>query len=93
MLSHGAAHPYTAALVDSVPTMESDRTEPLAMIPGRSPSPYERVTGCPFAPRCPRATEQCRAQMPPFERIETGQLVACWHPLTAAHPLLEGVTA
>jgi oligopeptide/dipeptide ABC transporter ATP-binding protein len=77
----GPAHPYTAALVASVPTMESDRTRPLASIPGRAPSPYDDSPGCPFAPRCPRASARCTDLMPPLEQRSAGHRVACWHPL------------
>jgi oligopeptide/dipeptide ABC transporter ATP-binding protein len=77
------AHPYTAALVAAVPTMESDRERPLATIPGRAPGPYDQSPGCPFAPRCPRATERCRVERPLLEHVAPGQRAACWHPLTA----------
>jgi peptide/nickel transport system permease protein len=77
----GPAHPYTAALVASVPTMKSDRTQPLASIPGRAPSPYDDSPGCPFAPRCARASSRCQDLMPPLEQRSAGHRVACWHPL------------
>jgi oligopeptide/dipeptide ABC transporter ATP-binding protein len=77
----GPAHPYTAALVAAVPTMESDRTQPLASIPGRAPSPYDDSPGCPFAPRCPRASSRCQDLMPPLEQRSASHRVACWHPL------------
>jgi len=80
-LINGPAHPYTAALVASVPTMGSDRTRPLASIPGRAPSPYDDAPGCPFAARCPRASERCRREMPPLEPHSPTQRAACWHPL------------
>src|SRR5262249_61836668 len=64
----GPAHPYTAALVASVPTMESDRARPLASIPGRAPGPYDDSPGCPFAPRCPRVSVRRRPEVPPRER-------------------------
>ena len=60
-LVRGPAHPYTAALVASVPTMESRRDRPLAAIPGRAPGPYDQSPGCPFHPRCPVATDRCRS--------------------------------
>jgi peptide/nickel transport system permease protein len=72
----GPAHPYTRALLASVPDMSADRTLPLATIPGRMPSPAEPIAGCPFAPRCPRADERCETAMPAFEGG-----VACWHPV------------
>jgi peptide/nickel transport system ATP-binding protein/peptide/nickel transport system permease protein len=77
----GPAHPYTAALVASVPTMDSDRSRPLASIPGRAPGPYDDSPGCPFAPRCPRASGRCRQEMPPLERRSPTHRAACWHPL------------
>jgi peptide/nickel transport system permease protein len=77
----GPAHPYTAALVASVPTMESDRTRPLASIPGRAPGPYDVSPGCPFAPRCPRASARCHGEMPPLEPRSPTHRAACWHPL------------
>jgi peptide/nickel transport system permease protein len=77
----GPAHPYTAALVASVPTMSSDRGRPLASIPGRAPSPFDDSPGCPFAPRCPRASARCRDELPPLEERSPTHRAACWHPL------------
>ncbi|MFC4122124.1 dipeptide/oligopeptide/nickel ABC transporter permease/ATP-binding protein [Nonomuraea zeae] len=77
----GPAHPYTRALLASVPDMSADRALPLATIPGRMPSPAEPVTGCPFAPRCPRAGERCLTAMP---ALDGG--VACWHPVREEAP-------
>ena len=83
-LVRGPAHPYTAALLASVPTMESDRARPLATIPGRAPGPFDESPGCPFASRCPLATDRCVSERPELEGLTPGQRVACWHPLTAA---------
>jgi oligopeptide/dipeptide ABC transporter ATP-binding protein len=77
----GPAHPYTAALVASVPTMSSDRKRPLASIPGRAPTPYDDAPGCPFAPRCPRASERCSVELPPLESRSPTHRAACWHPV------------
>ena len=85
----GPAHPYTAALVAAVPTMESDRARPLASIAGRAPTPYDDAPGCPFAPRCPRATDLCRAEMPPLEERSPTHRAACWHPMSADADVLE----
>jgi oligopeptide/dipeptide ABC transporter ATP-binding protein len=85
----GPAHPYTAALVASVPTMSSDRTRPLASIPGRAPSPFDDSPGCPFADRCPRVSDRCRREMPPLEQRSSTHRAACWHPL--ANGALEDV--
>jgi oligopeptide/dipeptide ABC transporter ATP-binding protein len=89
----GPAHPYTAALVASVPTMMSDRRLPLTSIPGRSPSPFDDTPGCPFAPRCPLVTERCRAEMPPLDARSPSHRAACWHPLSPNKHTTEAVTA
>jgi oligopeptide/dipeptide ABC transporter ATP-binding protein len=80
-LVRGPAHPYTAALVAAVPTMESDRNHPLATIPGRAPGPFDQSPGCAFASRCPIATGRCRTERPLLEALVPGHRVACWHPL------------
>jgi oligopeptide/dipeptide ABC transporter ATP-binding protein len=73
-------HPYTAALLAAVPTLQTDRDRPLVAIPGQPPSPADLPPGCPFAPRCSFADEACRTTMPPL--VSTGDReVACWHPL------------
>jgi oligopeptide/dipeptide ABC transporter ATP-binding protein len=82
-LVRGPAHPYTAALLASVPTMESDRSRPLATIAGRAPGPFDQSPGCPFASRCPLVTDRCLSDRPELEPIASRQRVACWHPLTA----------
>ncbi|WFE53295.1 dipeptide/oligopeptide/nickel ABC transporter permease/ATP-binding protein [Micromonospora sp. WMMD1155] len=78
-LLHDARHPYTRALAAAVPTMETDREQPLAVIPGRPADPRRPAAGCPFAPRCPLATEQCHEQNPPLAEYGTAHRVACWH--------------
>jgi oligopeptide/dipeptide ABC transporter ATP-binding protein len=74
------AHPYTTALLASVPTMESDRERPLVSIPGRAVGPFDHSPGCPFAPRCPAASDRCRDELPELTPLESGHRVACWHP-------------
>ena len=80
-LTTAPAHPYTRALVAAVPTMETDRGRPLATIPGRAPGPFDTSPGCPFADRCPRVSDRCRAELPRLEPLRSGQRVACWHPV------------
>jgi peptide/nickel transport system permease protein len=79
MLRTDARHPYTRALVAAVPDMETDRSLPLAVIPGRPPDPRDFPVGCAFAPRCPLATEQCTTEDPPLAPHGIGRRVACWH--------------
>ncbi|WP_226617775.1 ABC transporter ATP-binding protein [Cytobacillus firmus] len=73
-----AAHPYTQGLLKSVPKINSSN-EILHSIPGNVPSPEEMPTGCRFYPRCPIATEKCRNQEPPLEKMEEKHKVRCWH--------------
>ncbi len=56
--------PYTLGLLGSLPRLDSDGTERLRQIPGAPPSMIGDRTGCPFAPRCPLATDLCRAAEP-----------------------------
>ncbi|WP_344244920.1 dipeptide/oligopeptide/nickel ABC transporter permease/ATP-binding protein [Actinocorallia libanotica] len=73
-----ARHPYTRALVAASPDLETDRSRPLATIPGRQPASAEVPAGCAFAPRCARALERCRTDRP-----EPVDGLACWNPETA----------
>ncbi|MFI6318043.1 dipeptide/oligopeptide/nickel ABC transporter permease/ATP-binding protein [Nonomuraea sp. NPDC050556] len=77
-LATGAAHPYTRALIDSLPDMDTDRSLPLASIPGRQPAPSDVGTGCAFADRCGLATPRCSAELPPLESYGKAHQVACW---------------
>lgn len=77
----GAAHPYTRALVASIPDMATDRSRPLANIPGRPPHASDLPPGCAFAPRCGQVADQCLEQRPELDDSASGGLVACWHPL------------
>ncbi|MEU4331926.1 dipeptide/oligopeptide/nickel ABC transporter permease/ATP-binding protein [Nonomuraea dietziae] len=77
-LVSGAAHPYTRALVASVPDMSADRSLPLASIPGRQPGPAEVGEGCAFAERCALSTDRCTATRPPLEEHGKAHRVACW---------------
>jgi peptide/nickel transport system permease protein len=79
-LAGGAAHPYTRALVASVPDMTTDRELPLATIPGRPPDPRKQWAGCAFAERCSFADETCRTTRPPLVSLEVDRQIACWHP-------------
>jgi len=73
-------HPYTRGLLDSLPAM-AQPGERLNQIPGSTPSLLSLPPGCPFAPRCARATEVCRTDPPVVRR--PGRLALCHHPLEA----------
>ncbi len=70
------AHPYTVGLFGSLPNMD-DRTQRLKPIQGLMPDPTNLPAGCPFSPRCPRATEECRKAKPVLKNIGGEHLVAC----------------
>ncbi|MEN8143468.1 MAG: ABC transporter ATP-binding protein [Gemmatimonadota bacterium] len=68
-------HPYTEGLLRAVPNPQSP--DALMSIPGAVPSPFERMPGCRFAPRCQYAWERCTASEPP--PVEDGPTtVRCW---------------
>ncbi|MFF0451178.1 dipeptide/oligopeptide/nickel ABC transporter permease/ATP-binding protein [Streptomyces sp. NPDC004609] len=81
-----AQHPYTRALVDSVPELDAPRSQPLSSIPGRPPEPDKRPDGCVFAPRCPRARARCTEQAPDLLELGPTQ-VACFYPISGPQPL------
>lgn len=72
-------HPYTQGLIASTP-MANDRGRPLRQIPGAAPPPLGRPEGCPFRPRCPRATETCLVD-PPETLVAENRGWRCFHPL------------
>jgi len=74
-------HPYTRGLMASIPTLPFPGAKPsarLAEIPGTVPSLVRLPPGCAFAPRCPLATERCRAEYPPLENFGGNHWAACW---------------
>ena len=75
-----AAHPYTRALLESIPHL-GVRRERLASIAGQPPSLIDPPAGCRFAPRCAHRTEKCNHIYPPETRLAPQHSVACWHPL------------
>ncbi|MGI5490164.1 dipeptide/oligopeptide/nickel ABC transporter permease/ATP-binding protein [Microtetraspora malaysiensis] len=75
-----AGHPYTRALLSAVPDMETDREQPLAVIPGRPPEPDDVPAGCAFAARCAFADAQCTRSDPALTHLADQHRIACWHP-------------
>jgi oligopeptide/dipeptide ABC transporter ATP-binding protein len=72
--------PYTRALLDAIPRLENASHSALAAVPGQPPNLALREPGCPFTPRCPNATAQCKEHAPAFEEHEPDHEWACWHP-------------
>ena len=71
--------PYTAGLLGSVPRLDAPRGERLVPIPGAPPSLVTLPPGCPFAPRCPLSTDDCRAAEPALVAVSgrPGHAAAC----------------
>ncbi|MEZ4728950.1 MAG: ABC transporter ATP-binding protein [Caldilineaceae bacterium] len=77
-LFHDAKHPYTQALLRSIPRIERNRKTRLETIEGMVPSPFNIPTGCPFHPRCPHAIPgTCDVLDPPTVDVGDGHLVNC----------------
>ena len=74
------AHPYTRALLATVPDMDVPLDTELPTIVGRPPDPSAFPIGCAFAPRCPFATERCRVDDPALTAQGPAHSAACWHP-------------
>ncbi|MDY6343443.1 MAG: ABC transporter ATP-binding protein [Sphaerochaetaceae bacterium] len=72
------AHPYTKGLFGSLPSMNT-REKRLHPIHGLMPDPTDLPPGCPFAPRCSRATEKCSQELPVLRELSPGHLVRCIH--------------
>src|SRR5690348_12215577 len=74
-------HPYTQALLGSIPKLSHDNREALVSIRGLPPDLTNPPAGCRFAPRCPYATDQCRQEEPPLSGPNPAHRFACWHPV------------
>ena len=74
---HGAAHPYTQALLRAIPRLEDGGTEPLAALEGEPIDPIRLPEGCVFAPRCPKCGEDCLRSRPAAVDLGDGHSAAC----------------
>ncbi len=70
-------HPYTQALLSSVPDPDPEARRERIHLRGELPSAIEPLQGCPFASRCPEVQDICRRVAPPLELKATGHVVAC----------------
>lgn len=77
-----ASHPYTAALLRSLPTVETSRDEELVSIPGTPPDLFAPPKGCAFASRCQHCMKICKENQPPVFTVGEGHTASCWrlHP-------------
>ena len=70
-------HPYSIGLLRAIPKITKER-EPLSTIEGMVPNPTERISGCSFRPRCPKACGLCAEKEPPMVAINENRSVRCW---------------
>jgi peptide/nickel transport system ATP-binding protein len=76
---HAPRHPYTRALLRSIPRIRARTRERLTPIAGSVPHPYDRPTGCPFHPRCPDfIAGTCDAQDPALKLVDDRHAVSCF---------------
>ncbi|MFC5449337.1 ABC transporter ATP-binding protein [Paenibacillus aestuarii] len=78
-------HPYTQGLLQSITTLDSDKSQRLYAIPGSIPGLADLPEGCRFHPRCPYASERCAREAPELQDRD-GRQSACWN----VGQLLEG---
>ena len=83
-LFRAPSHPYTKALLASIPRMNDDRQR-LTAIDGQPPDLAAPPPGCSFAPRCVEVMERCRVEAPPETKLE-GRTVRCWRAGGMAEP-------
>ncbi len=80
------AHPYTAALLASIPLPDPDAVPPdVGMVPGEPPSPLAPPSGCRFRTRCPRAEARCAAEEPVLRPVAAAAGDTKTGPATAGH--------
>ncbi|MBN1246900.1 MAG: ABC transporter ATP-binding protein [Anaerolineae bacterium] len=75
---HSPAHPYTVGLLESVPVFGRKGEKILVPIKGMVPTPTDKIVGCSFAPRCPKAMDICTREEPVYKEAKPGHWVACW---------------
>ena len=70
-------HPYTRALLESIPVLGRGKNQEIRAIPGQTPDPYDRPKGCQFADRCRFRVDACD-RMPPETQVTDDHRVRCW---------------
>ena len=74
---HKPRHPYTKALIESVPEPKPRLRKERALLQGDVASPMRIPSGCPFHPRCRYAQDVCRTEPPPLREIAPGHVASC----------------
>lgn len=76
-LYRNPTHPYTKALLSSVPVPDPEFVKERIILQGDLPSPSNPPSGCKFHPRCPIAVDQCKTAVPKLDEVIAGHRVAC----------------
>jgi len=84
VLFQNPKHPYTKALLASVPLPDPSKRTELVILEGDVPSPVNIPPGCRFKPRCVYSTEKCAQSSPPFVEVEKGHFVECLYDIDFA---------
>jgi peptide/nickel transport system ATP-binding protein len=74
------SHPYTEALLLSIPLLSGNKSDRLDAIPGSVPHPLDLPKGCRFAPRCKYCTSKCEENVPELVSVGDAQSVRCFYP-------------
>lgn len=74
-------HPYTSALIASLPVLGRGHNQNLQPIEGSTPDPYNMPKGCSFWPRCRYASDECKSKEPQELETEKNHICKCYHPL------------
>lgn len=75
---YGASHPYTKALLQSIPNLASEKKKRLMPIEGNAPSLIDSDCGCPFAGRCNLAVDTCHQEIPDYRHFSETQRSLCF---------------
>jgi oligopeptide/dipeptide ABC transporter ATP-binding protein len=87
------AHPYTAALLSTVPEADPRAKKERIILKGEVPSPASPPSGCTFRTRCPLAAERCKAEVPALTEVRPNHFVSCHYPLEAGQTLKETIAS
>jgi peptide/nickel transport system ATP-binding protein len=75
---HAPRHPYTQALLRSIPSLQGETRTALPIIKGALPHPFNRPPGCPFHPRCDDIMERCTKAVPSLHSVAQQRAVSCF---------------
>ena len=76
-VAESAVHPYTQSLLSAIPQLKAEHRADRYVLPGEVPSPIDPPAGCRFHPRCPFATDRCRAEEPGLCEVRPGHFARC----------------